>query len=77
MPDGATTMSLTWPPVTADRSACSTSSPDCSWRRILRSRIDTTSIRPSGSQPSPDGCCGTLTISSASLPGTTDITRYV
>ena len=40
------------PGASVERSACSTSVPPSS-RRTLRSSIDTTSMRPSGSQPSP------------------------
>ena len=47
---------------TADKSACTTRLPSFSWRISLRSSIDTTSKRPSGSQPKPDGCPGTVAI---------------
>ena len=77
MPSALTTMSLTWPVAIADRSACSTSSPDASWRSSRRSFIDTTISRPSGSQPRPDGWLATDTISSGSAPGVTAMTRWV
>ena len=53
-------MSLQWNVAMPERSACSTR-PSGSSRRTLRSTIETTSIRPSGSQPSPDGWVGTST----------------
>ncbi len=58
-PPPSTTMSLSRCSVWPDRSAWVTRVPSDSRRRIRRSRMDTTSSRPSGSQPSPDGCCGT------------------
>ena len=57
-------MSLQWKSASADRSATSRS-PSGSRRRSLRSCIDTTSSRPSGSQPSPDGHASTPTTRSA------------
>ena len=77
VPSGPTTMSLTCPVATPPRSACSTSSPDGSCRSRRRSRIETITVRPSGSQPSPEGWPATVTISSGSSPGTTAMTRWV
>ena len=34
----------------------------------LESRIETTSSRPSGSQPRPEGCCGTVASTRRSDP---------
>src|SRR5690349_21669604 len=49
-----------------ERSACSSSTP--SWSRSTRrSRIETTSRVPSGSQPSPDGCPSTCTTSPSAV----------
>ena len=74
-PRASTTMSLHWPVASADRSACSTSSPSSS-RSTRRSSIDTTSMRPSGSQPRPDGCSGTSTTVSALPLGSIATTRW-
>ena len=71
------TMSLTWPVAIPDRSACSTSSPDASWRSRRRSFIDTTTNCPSGSHPRPDGWLATVSTSSGSAPGFTAMTRCV
>ncbi len=59
LPCPSTTMSLGWPETWGARSACTTSEPSDSRRRSVASRMDTTRSLPSGSQPSPDGCCGT------------------
>lgn len=52
-------MSFRWPVARALRSACVVTEPSAPRRRIRRSRIETTSRSPSGSQPSPDGWPGT------------------
>src|SRR4029453_8473816 len=57
-------MSLHGAETRPERSACSASLPSASSRTILRSFIDTTSIRPSGSHPIPDGRRSTTQTSS-------------
>ena len=71
----STTMSLQWHGARSrDRSACSTSVPSGSSRSSRRSSIDTTSSRPSGSQPSPEGWSGTSTTRPRTSPSHVDAT---
>src|SRR6266403_1438544 len=68
-------MSLQWKVARPERSACTTRRPPSS-RRSRRSVIETTSRRPSGSQPRPEGCVGTSTIGSTTPSGVTVTTRW-
>ena len=64
----STTMSLRCHGASSERSAWTSGAPPSRTRRTRRSRIETTSIEPSGIQPSPDGCAGTLATVSGSAP---------
>src|SRR5881296_158641 len=68
-------MSLQWKVARPESSACTTRRP-ASRRRRRRSVIETTSKRPSGSQPRPEGCVGTSTIGSTTPSGVTVTTRW-
>src|SRR5450759_2640472 len=56
-------------------SSAATVRPDGSRRSKRRSSMETTSILPSGNQPSPEGCCGTLMTVSTLPSAVTVITR--
>ena len=61
----STTMSLQWNVASSPRSACATNVPSISRRMSLRSCMDTTRRRPSGSQPRPEGSCSTRAMRSS------------
>ena len=58
-PCASTTMSFGWPPTCSPRSAWVDQRAVGLAAQQPASRIDTTSSRPSGSQPRPEGCAGT------------------
>ena len=56
-------MSLRWPVVSSETSACSVTVPSAARRSTRRSFIETTSRSPSGSHPRPDGWASTSSTS--------------
>ena len=75
-PCASTTMSLHAPGASADEVGVLDERRRLRGAAPCRSSIDTTSMRPSGSQPRPDGCCGTSTIVSALPSGSIATTRW-
>jgi hypothetical protein len=72
-PRSVTTRSLRCPPQCAVRSAWVDSVPSA-YRSTRWSFIDTTTSEPSGSQPSPEGCCSTSTTTVSAPSGVTRLT---
>ena len=70
-------MSLMSPMASGDRSACSTMEPSGSWRSSFCVDMATTSSRPSGNQPNPEGSSQSTTATVSALPSrSVRITRW-
>ncbi len=77
MPSAATIMSLSEPRAADERSACTASSPSGSTRSSRWVSIATTSRRPSGNQPRPDGSSSSTRTTVSAVPSSAvEMTRW-